>query len=182
VTVDLGTGDGRLPFEWARAEPDRLFVGVDADAANLREFSNRGVRDRLVNLLYVRATVEALPAELAGACDRLTVVLPWGTLLAAVASPSVAILRGIRALCLPQARLTIVLGTHADRDRAELARLRIPSFDAAAIASAYLEGGFERLEVRPLRTADLSAWPSTWRRRLSFGGDRSFVRIDARAR
>lgn len=42
--------------------------------------------------------VESLPRELAAAADRVTVVLPWGTLLAAVAMPSVAVLRGIREI------------------------------------------------------------------------------------
>src|SRR5262249_41752509 len=179
-------GDGRLPYAWARAEPDRLFVGVDADAASLREVSGRAFRAGLANLVYVRAAAEALPLELAGTADRVTVVLPWGSLLAAVARPSVDVLRGVRSLCQPQARLTIVLGSHPLRERVQLARLGIPSLDpsglATTLASAYSEAGFERLDVRAVDRREPSGWPSTWMRRLWFAGDRSFVRIDARAR
>jgi hypothetical protein len=68
----------------------------------------------------------------------------------------------------------------------ELARLGTPSLDpsrlASALVNAYSEAGFHRLEVRAVDRRELSAWPSTWVRRLSFAGDRSFVRIDARAR
>jgi hypothetical protein len=68
----------------------------------------------------------------------------------------------------------------------ELARLGIPSLDpsglSSTLASAYSEAGFERLYVRSLDLRALSEWPSTWVRRLSFAGDRSFARIDARAR
>jgi 16S rRNA (adenine(1408)-N(1))-methyltransferase len=151
----------------------------------MREFSGRGLRAQLANLVYVRAAAEALPAELASACDQLTVVLPWGSLLAATARPSVEDLRGIRALCRPAASLTVVLSRHPLRDRAELARLEIPSLDPASLANAiapgYGEAGFERMRVRSMDARELSRWGSTWVRRLSFAGDRSFVRIDARA-
>lgn len=73
-------------------------MGVDASAAGLREFSGGALRERLDNAVFVRAAVESLPRELAAAADRVTVVLPWGTLLAAVAMPSVAVLRGIREI------------------------------------------------------------------------------------
>jgi hypothetical protein len=112
-------------------------------------------------------------------------VLPWGSLLAVVAGPSVEPLRGLRTLCQPGGRLTIVLGSHPLRDQAELLRLGIPSLDplhlTSALARGYSEAGFERLAVRAMDPRELTAWPSTWVRRLSFGGERTFVRIDARA-
>ena len=95
--MDLGTGDGRLPYRLARQTPDRLFVGLDASVAGLRDVSNRAARAGLTNLVYVRASIEDLPAELAGVADQVTAILPWGSLLAAFARPAAPLLRNVRA-------------------------------------------------------------------------------------
>ena len=63
----------------------------------------RARRERMPNVTYVRASIESLPAELGGIADRVTVVLPWGSLLAAVALPSLPALRNLRAVCQPGA-------------------------------------------------------------------------------
>jgi 16S rRNA (adenine(1408)-N(1))-methyltransferase len=161
-------------------------VGVDANAAGLRELSGRAFRDRLGNLVYVRASVEALPAELAGAADQVTVVLPWGSLLAAVARPLADPLRRVRALCRPGGRLTIVLAPHVVRDAGESRRLGLPSLDARLLAAtlpqAYAEAGFERVQVRSLDVGKTPQWRSTWMRRLARAGDRSLLEIEALAK
>ena len=181
--MDLGTGDGRLPFVLARETPDRLFVGIDANAAGLGPLSGRAQRERLANLVYVRAGVESLPPELAGIADRVTVILPWGSLLAGVARPSADVVLGIRALCRPRAALTIVLGVDADRDRAEARRLRLPSLDErhlqGALSAAYSAAGFDVTSTRRVGPGELARWPSTWARRLAFGLTRSVLRIEA---
>lgn len=186
MSVDLGTGDGRAPWTWAREDPGRLFIGVDANAAGLREYSGRAIREGLANLLYVRAAVEGLPSELRGIADRVTAILPWGSLLGAVARPSVEVLRGIGKLCRPGATLTIVLGSDPVRDQAELRRLGLPNLEAAHVASQieadYAVAGFALGSVRPMKTAELARWPSTWARRLAHGSDRSFLQIEARVR
>jgi 16S rRNA (adenine(1408)-N(1))-methyltransferase len=168
----------------ARATAERLFVGIDANAAGLRDLSSRAARARLPNLIYVRAAVENLPVELAGAADRITVVLPWGSLLAAVARPSVALLTAVRALCRPGAGLTVVLSL-ATRDRAEALRLDLPSLDEAhvrgTLAAGYAAAGFTVDAVRPLDAGQLARWPSTWARRLAHGRPRCVFQLEARA-
>ena len=149
----------------------------------MRELSGRAARERLTNLLYVRAAVESLPVELAGAADQVSVVLPWGSLLAAVALPRPEVLRGIRALCQPGARVTVVLGSDPARDRAELQRLGIsplqPSGLASRLALGYGEAGFTLKAVRALEPNGLARWPSTWTKRLARGDGRAFVELEA---
>jgi 16S rRNA (adenine(1408)-N(1))-methyltransferase len=185
VALDIGTGDGRLPWELARRESDRLFIGLDANADNLREWSGRAVRARLANLLYVRAAAEDLPPELVGIADRVSVVLPWGSLLAAVARPAVDVLRGIRALCQQGAALTVVLGADAARDRKELQRLGLPPLDEAVradhFAAAYAAAGFTLRRAAALPAQELTRYPSTWARQLAHGPGRRFIRIAAEA-
>lgn len=131
----------------------------------------------------MRAAVEDLPPELSGVADRVTVVLPWGSLLAAVARPSPAALRGIRGLCQPGAALTLVLGIDSARDLAEAARLGLPSLDAAylegPLRAAYAAAGFTVESVRPLMPDGLAQWSSTWAKRLGHGHARTVFRIEA---
>jgi hypothetical protein len=184
VSLDLGTGDGRLPYSLGRERPHRLFIGIDANAAGLRRLSGRAAREPLGNVIYVRASVDVLLPELAGVADRVTVVLPWGSLLAAVARPSVPALAGIRMLCQPEASLSVVLSV-ADRDLHEGRRLGLPPLDGGHLqdlAMGYAAAGFTVTSVRQLDFDQLAAWPSTWARRLAHGQPRPVFQVDARAR
>jgi len=149
----------------------------------MRQLSARALHERLDNLLYVRAAVEDLPPALAGVADRLSVVLPWGSLLAAVAHPSVDVLQGIRGLCQPDAVLTIVIGLDRVRDQAELRRLGLTSLLDASLASRLAEGyaraGFRFGSVRPVAPDELTAWPSSWVRRLSHARGRTLLQVTA---
>jgi 16S rRNA (adenine(1408)-N(1))-methyltransferase len=151
----------------------------------LREWSGRARREGRPNLIYVRAAVEALPEALWGTADRLTVVLPWGSLLAAVARPVPHLLRHMRALCRPEATFVVVLGIDAVRDQAELRRLQVvPPSDGdwrAFLAGPYLDAGFRIVAARRVGKGRLDRWPSSWARRLAHGSARPFVEIEARA-
>ena len=183
MTIDLGTGDGRLPQTLASGDADRLFVGIDASAAAMVERSGRAARAKTPNLLYVRAGVAGLPAELRGVADRITVILPWGSLLAAAAGAARPSLREIRSLAQPGASLTVVLGLSAQRDGALAQRLGLPILDErylrGPLADAYAEAGFGVCGVGRLTRDELARWPSTWARRLAHGHERAVFRIDA---
>lgn len=182
MSLDLGTGDGRLPYTLGRKAPRRLFIGIDANAAGLRRLSGRVARERLGNVMYVRASVEDPPLELAGVAARITVLLPWGSLLAAVARPSVPALAGIRILCQPKASLSVVLSV-AERDVREARRLGLAPLDGGHfqdLAIGYAAAGFTVTSVRQLDLDQLAAWPSTWARRLAHGQARPVFQIDAR--
>jgi hypothetical protein len=153
--------------------------------AALQKVSGRAARDGLGNLMYVRAAVETLPAELLGVADRVSVILPWGSLLAAVARPSVAVLQGVRALCGAGALLTVVVSVDATRDFAEADRLNLPLLDSAhlagPLAAVYAAAGFAVCSAQPLDADQLARWPSTWTKRLAHGRARSMLKIDAHA-
>jgi hypothetical protein len=160
-------------------------VGIDANAAALRVLSAKAFRARLANLLYGRAAVEDLPAELGGIADRVTIVLPWGSLLGAVTRPEPPVLTRVRGVCRPDARLTIVLAVDAERDRAEVRRLGVPTLDEpyvrGPLQAGYATAGFGVLQVRTGGLEQLEGWPSTWARRLAHGRPRTVIRIDASA-
>ena len=169
----------------ARQKADRLFVGLDANLSGLRHVSTRAARAGLTNLVYVRASIEDLPAELAGVADEVTAILPWGGLLAAFANPVVPLLRNVRGLCARGAALTVVLGVDPQRDLAEVLRLGLPVMDArhfaGVLAAGYAEAGFEVTSVRAQTSEDLARWPSSWAKRLAFGRPRPVFQVEARA-
>ena len=60
IILDLGTGDGKFAFHYARSFPQHFIIGVDACRENLREYS----RAELPNMLFVIANAQELPCEL----------------------------------------------------------------------------------------------------------------------
>jgi 16S rRNA (adenine(1408)-N(1))-methyltransferase len=184
VAVDVGTGDGAFVLRSARAEPRLLHVGIDANADGLREASARASRKPqrggAPNALFVRATAEALPEELSGLATAVTLLLPWGSLLRAMAAPEPAVVAGLRAMCAPGASLVVVMGydvgSDPGADVAPLSRERLE----LEVLPAYRDAGFAA-EAAPATVAELRGLGTTWASRLAFGRERSYWRLRARA-
>ncbi|HJT63911.1 MAG TPA: class I SAM-dependent methyltransferase [Candidatus Limnocylindria bacterium] len=159
--MDLGTGDGRFVLAQAAAIPDRLVLGVDAVADPMIDASRRAgrspARRGLPNARFVVASLEALPPELDGLVDQLTVHFPWGTLRdAAIGRDAMATARLARLLA-PAGRLELLV---ADGERDAAAHL-----DPAAVVVAYAAVGLE-VEARPATLADAIGAHSSWGKRL----------------
>lgn len=97
-------------------------VGIDANADNLRTASQRAgaseARGSLPNLLFGRLALERAPGALEGLADRLSVLLPWGSLLRAAAGGEPEGLRRLRGLCAPGAELEAKRLTRSDPGQA----------------------------------------------------------------
>jgi hypothetical protein len=188
LAIDLGTGDGRFVLARAAAHSDWLHAGLDAHAASMATASARAARPAskggLANALFIVGAVEAPPAELAGRAAELTVLLPWGSLLAAaLGSP---LLARVRALCREGARLEATLAFDTARDGATLSRLGIPPVSgsqqlAVWLRPRYAAAGFALRHVRPLARETVRALPSTWGRKLAVNAARRFFAVSALA-
>ena len=77
VILDLGTGDGKFAFHYARAFPRHFVIGVDACRENLREHS----RAKLPNALFIIASAQDLPNKLNGLVSHITINFPWAVCL-----------------------------------------------------------------------------------------------------
>jgi 16S rRNA (adenine(1408)-N(1))-methyltransferase len=166
----------------AAAQPDRLVVGVDASAAAMAVASRRAAatlrRGGLPNALFVVAAAEALPPELDGLADAVTVHFPWGSLLRGLLGADPTVMAGLTRLMRPGATLSMLLST-TDRDRgAGVAPLREPA--VRALAAAYADWGLAVTEARPATAADVAAAHSTWGKRLGAGGRRPAWLLRAR--
>jgi len=90
----------------------------------------------VANALFVHAAAEALPSELNGVAGEVYVHFPWGSLLRAVATGDEVVLRHLRRICAPQARLKIFMSLDSARDRSEIERLGLPQISPAFLRTA----------------------------------------------
>jgi len=181
VVVDLGAGDGRWIFRIARAHPAWFCVGVDANAAGMRETARRAgrkpARGGAPNAWFLRAMVAALPAALEGLADEVHVHLPWGSLLRAVVAPEPETLRRIARLCRSGATVCVRVNASILDDPAVVARLSLPAAGKqsleARLTAAYAAAG---IQVAITQTdLDLA---TSWARRLGAGRPMRVLAID----
>jgi 16S rRNA (adenine(1408)-N(1))-methyltransferase len=151
----------------ARAEPTTLVVGIDPNAAALREASHSAARATkrggLANAIFLAGTAEELPGPLAGCADLLTVALPWGSLLRALVTPEPDALARFAQVLKPRGDIELLLST-VPTDSAP--RLLGTEQDAEDLACAYESAGLFVAEVRPATAADVGRMSSAWGRRL----------------
>ncbi len=167
MVVDLGTGTGQSVLRAARRDPDALFVGIDPDAAALREASHAAARAErrggLPNVVFMVDAAETLPGPLAGRADLVTIALPWGSLLRGLLTADAALLDAVTALLKTGGELELLLST-APTDGAPI--LLSSEGDAHALACAYESAGLAALECRAATADDVARLSSSWGRRL----------------
>jgi 16S rRNA (adenine(1408)-N(1))-methyltransferase len=171
----------------ARSCPETLWVGIDASLDGLAAASTQAAKPAkkggAENALFVHAAAESLPCELNGLASTVTVLLPWGSLLAAVAKPEVASLANIAALCAPGAGFRASFTIDPVRDAKELERLGLcevgtPDWEGR-MQCAYDEAGFAGMTVRPVPMDAVAALGTTWAKRIARTPGRSAWKIRA---
>lgn len=170
--IDIGTGDGRAVLRLAGAEPSTLAIGIDAVADAMADASRRAARPvrkgGLPNALFVVAAAEALPAELWGSADEVTIQFPWGSLLRGLVGQDALLCEAVARLLRPGGRLTLVLSI-IERDRSvTLGALDEPALEG--IARAFERVGLLAGEIRQVESAEARGIGSSWARRLRAGG------------
>jgi hypothetical protein len=169
--VDLGTGDGRFVLATAAAAPGRLVVGIDPVAAAMAEASRRAAaparRGGRPNAAFVVAAAEALPGELSGTAARVTVNLPWGSLLRGALALDPVAAAGIASLLRPGGTAELLLAPAA-RDGLG-AEVDVAARVADGLADDWAARGLELMVAHPATATDLEATRTTWGRRLGLG-------------
>jgi 16S rRNA (adenine(1408)-N(1))-methyltransferase len=185
IVVDVGTGDGRFAYATAAARPDWFVVGIDAISERQAELSTKAARKParggLANVLFVRATAEAPPAELHHRADDVHVVLPWGALLVGTMLAEPETLNGLTTLAKPGATLTVVFNAEVwedstPKDMADLPPVTVEYVDTV-LRPAYKVFGVDLEPSRLLTPEEVDTLPTTWARKLaaSHGGHPRFV-------
>ena len=169
--MDLGAGDGRFAVATAASNLDTLAVAVDAHPQAMADAWRRIQRQKLANVLLVAARAEALPPELDGMADAVTIHFPWGSLLAGVlGDDDRGVAAGLARITRPASEVTVVLSVTA-RERA----LGLPLLDASLeglLAARYAAHGLALAEWRPASRQDIADTRSSWAKRLGAGRGR----------
>ncbi|HSE20986.1 MAG TPA: class I SAM-dependent methyltransferase [Pyrinomonadaceae bacterium] len=189
IIVDIGTGDGLFVYQSARQNPNKFYIGIDANPTPLQKISERIHRKPqkggAPNVLFIQSSVEDLPNELDGVAAEVHIHFPWGSLLAAVATGAEDVIGNIRRICSTGALLEIVFGLDPARDAAELDRLNIGPIDVAFIDTVlcplYTSSGFEIVERAILPEDEWAKFHTTWAKRLKSGRGRLLTYIIAKA-
>lgn len=152
----------------AAANPARLVVGIDPVASAMAEASRRASlparRGGLPNAVFVVAAVEALPRELTGIAGRVTVNLPWGSLLRAALALDPVGAAGIATLLAPGGTAELLLAPAVRDGLGRDADVRGRLEDG--LGADWAAHGLVLLDVRAATAADLAATRSTWAKRL----------------
>jgi 16S rRNA (adenine(1408)-N(1))-methyltransferase len=189
IVIDLGTGDGRFVSAMARANPNKFFIGLDANVKPLEKPSMKATRKPnkggLPNVMFVQAAIEFLPEEFAGAADEIHIHFPWGSLLQAIAAGDEKIISELRRIAAPGCLLEIVLGIDPERDRSEIERLGLPPLTIdhfkSEIAPKFVANEFIDIEQRLLRPDEWPKFDTTWAKKLSQNSSRQVMYLVFRA-
>jgi 16S rRNA (adenine(1408)-N(1))-methyltransferase len=180
IIVDIGTGDGRFVYRSALANPNKFFIGIDANAKPLEKISMKATRKPnkggAPNVLFVQAAIENLPEEFSGAADEIHIHFPWGSLLKSVISGDEIILQSLRKICAPECLLEIIFGIDEERDKSEIERLDLPKISVQyfenELIPKYEKAGFKILESGILDYSKWSLMETSWARKLQNNSDR----------
>jgi 16S rRNA (adenine(1408)-N(1))-methyltransferase len=163
-----------------------LFIASDANPDALSEIAWRAgrkpARGGVPNLICIAEPLDTLATELAAVADRITIILPWGSLLRAVAAPELVSLRHIASLCRLDANVEIVLSYDEQRDARQGILSPAGAIDERHIAtlpSLYREAGFQIMSTDRISQRELADYQTTWAKRLAFGRPRKVWRLRA---
>lgn len=174
VIVDIGTGDGRFVSALARLNPNKFFIGIDANTKPLEKISIKATRKPnkggLPNVLFIQAAVENLSEELNVTADEIHIHFPWGSLLRAVVLGDEAVIASLRRICAPECLLEIIIGIDPTRDKSEIERLQLPVLTADYLENIllpkYQSAGFKVLESGTLDSSEWSKIETSWAKKL----------------
>lgn len=177
VVIDLGTGDGRFVYKSALTNSKVLFIGIDPAPKQMEEFSKKAIRKKIENVLFIVGSFEILPKELTGCADKLFIVLPWGTLLKAVADPADENVTTLKFLLRPNAEIEIIFGYDSELEPTQTNRLQLNEVDENKIIHKFENAGFKLLQSSMLSGTEMKKLESTWGKRTSTTSERKIFNL-----
>ena len=187
VHIDIGTGDGRNIYKAACKNKDVFYIGVDPVKENMYDISKKAgkkpEKGGAPNMLLVIASAEALPKELNGAADSVSVYFPWGSLLECVIKPVGETLLKIAKIAKRGAEFTFVTTYSDSYEEGEITRRELPAiskeyFSGESYKSELSACGFAVEGVEEYDNEYVKQFNSQWAKRLAFGRKRAFYRVN----
>jgi len=180
VHVDMGAGSGKFIYKSAMSNLETFYIGIDPVANQMFETSTKAQKRKMMNILYVNGSVEAVPVMLEGIADSITVILPWGSLRDGIVKANTDVLTGLRFLGKPGTKLTIWIGYDDKHDATEIKLRELPHLSKThflGLLNLYKKSGINIENVSLLDNAELKSLESDWAKRLAYGNHRNTFKL-----
>jgi 16S rRNA (adenine(1408)-N(1))-methyltransferase len=174
VVIDLGAGDGKFAYRYAKENPHALVLAIDADKNQLEEVSikvtKKPAKGGLPNVLCLWHAVTELPAELDQVADQVFINFPWGSLLAGIVKQEPSTLAAIANIAKPGAEVVIYVSYFDKYEPKMIADYQLPVLTSELLnqnlAKAFsLQGVQLELAESVFGNADIATL-STWSKKL----------------
>lgn len=162
LILDLGTGDGKFAFHYARTFSNHFLIGLDSCRENLNEYS----RMKLPNLLYVIANAQSLPHELNGLISHIHINFPWGSLLQSLLNGDSNLFCGLEKISPSTALINLYLNAGALNEQG----WTLPN-GVDRIQVNLMRAGWQIENPKEMNIQTLKKIPSTWSKRIAVGRD-----------
>lgn len=183
VHLDIGTGDGRYVYTVAKNDKNTLYVGLDPSEKQLRIYSKKAQKDKVLNTLFVIGSIDVFPTELFDTVTSISIYFPWGSLLANIVTLPDSFLALIKNICSKKrsTKIDIVFGYSSEAEPSETKRLTLEDIDLDYIYKNSVPkltlNNFNIDCIKILDKAELKSIASTWGKKLTFGRDRPVFNI-----
>lgn len=186
--VDLGTGDGKFAYEYAKQYPGAFVIGIDADKQQAQELSRKAIRKPakggLENVIFLWHSAEELPVELNGIADEIYINFPWASLLSGVILPNDQVMKNIRSLAKPGAPLHIYLTYDRKFEESKIQELGLPELNVdylnTTLKEKYLPYGIDIQEARILSSEEKRELVGSWPKKILSQRDRDIYYVQAK--
>jgi len=187
VLLDVGTGDGKFPYRYAKENPSTFCVGIDTIADNLLDtagkIGRKPARGGVRNLVLVVSSLEMMPHDFDGFADRITLNFPWAGLLIGAVKPEDETARRLSQLMKPGGTLDMLLNMQVFEDESLREGMDLPPFGIEYV-DAELAPGYAKFDVsitgRALLAPGKLPERTSWGRHLSVGSGRATMHITGR--
>lgn len=186
VLIDIGTGNGLYPYQYAKKHPNSLAIGIDPAADNMIDYSVKSQRKPskggLDNVLYCIAAIESIPDALANIGDNITVNLPWGSLLEGIVKRENIILNAIVKMAKKNCFFRAVFSYTELHESKEIERRSLPELSTSYIKNTlipyYNKEGIIITEIKSFSNEDLQKLNTLWAKKLMVSKKRDIYSIE----
>lgn len=174
VVVDLGCGDGMLPYRLAKENPDIFYIGVDAARESLAVASAKAAkkpsRGGCPNVIFLCANVLERMPPLEGIADEVQWNFPWGSLMYALVGSDPIPMHNMKSIGKPESDFKFYLNLYVFENETQRQDMGLPEVDEdyvkKTLIPAWNDLGIETTETKFVSADDLKDHPSTWAGRL----------------
>jgi 16S rRNA (adenine(1408)-N(1))-methyltransferase len=189
VIIDIGTGDGEFVYAIAKENPDRFIIGIEPYHQSLEKTSARiykkPEKGGLNNALFVLSSIEELPEELNDLANQVFINFPWAGLLKGLLLADASVWNALKRICKPGAFIDILFSYEKTKDKNSFNKAGLPDIDETYLNNIAVprigKMGIKVLTVHKMMVEDIKQYPSTWAKKLGFGGDREYFYLRVRA-